>query len=376
MSKTERGLYKRGNSWYINFFVNGRRHRESVGPNKQLAREILAKRRVQAKEGLVFDIKKDKVTTFEEMASDFLVYSKNNKRSYLRDTQLIANLKRFFNSKRLNDISISQIEAYKSQRLGNSEKKFEKTAKPATINRELACLKAMFNWAIKSKKASANPVRDVKFYRENNTIVRYLTAEEMKRLIDSCPVHFKPVVITALTTGMRLNEILTLKWVNLDLNTRIIHVEHTKSGKSRRIPVCDYLLETFQKCRVWTDGEHVFCNEKKKPYTENIRNMFLWILKKARIENFRFHDLRHTAASHMVMAGINLLTVKEILGHAKLDMTLRYAHLSPDYMKAAVEVLGNKIQEATATETATARQTVIDKVSESRYNYIANSIEF
>jgi len=343
----ERGLYKRGNIWYINYYANYARKREAVGTNKQLAREILAKRRVEVKEDINFNIKKDKVTVFDEIVKDFLEYSKNNKKSYSRDLQITNHLLDFFAGKMLNEFTPYSIEQYKTTRLNNDQ------MMPATVNRELTCFKTIFNWAIKGKKASVNPVKGIKFLKVDNTRTRYLTEDEIKRLVENCPPYFKPIIITALTTGMRKSEILNLKWKNVDLTNGIIFLTDTKNGRMREIPICTLLYDKIQECKKLAVGEYVFCSSKGKPYSKDIRTMFLRILDKARISDFRFHDLRHTAASYLVMQGVDLLTVKEILGHQRIEMTLRYAHLSPLHKKSAIELLGMKIAEATATTTAT-----------------------
>lgn len=346
-STSERGLYKRGNVWYIHYHINGIRKREAIGQNKQLAREILAKRRVTVKEETNFDIKRDKITIFDEIVKDFLEYSKNNKESYSRDLQITAHLLGFFGGKRLNEITPHLIEQYKDARL-NCDKR-----KPATVNRELTCFKTIFSWAIKGKKASVNPVRETKFFKVSNKRIRYLTESEMKRLVDNCPINFKPIIITALTTAMRKSEILNLTWKDIDWVNGIIYLTDTKNGRMREIPICTLLYDTLRECKKWSDGKYVFCSSKGKPYSKNLRTMLLRILERAKISDFRFHDLRHTAASYLVMKGVDLVTVKEILGHQRIEMTLRYAHLSPFHKKSDIEILGMKIAEATATPTAT-----------------------
>ena len=377
----ERGLYRRGRIWYINYFVNGVRKREAIGPSKQLAREVLAKRRVEVKEGLYFNIKRDKITRLSEIVNDFLEYSRNNKRSYIRDKEMAGHLQSFLGNCRLSEITPHLIERYKEYRVHQVGRK------PATVNRELGCLKAIFNWAIKNKKATENPVREVKFYQEESPRIRYLSEEEIQRLLASCPKHFRAVVIAALTTGMRKSEILNLTWDDVDLEKGLIYLQHTKSGRSREIPLCGLLSETLKECRQWSDGKYVFCSHKGQRYSKNIRTMFLRILRRAQISDFRFHDLRHTAASYLAMAGVDILTIKEILGHQRIEMTLRYSHLSPNHKRLATEILGQKIfslagqdsvpakEDTTATPTATVGG--YDKVTQNQFygNYLINQAE-
>jgi site-specific recombinase XerD len=329
------GIYKRGKTWYLDYYVHGKRKRERVGPNKRLAELAMEKIGVQLAEGRFLDIRKGEKVTFDEIAQDFLNYSQNNKVSYNRDIILVKNLVKFFGGKRLAEISPILIEQYKGKRLREGKM-------PATVNREVACLKCMFNWAIKNDKAAENPVRRVKLLNEDNTRTRYLSPDEMKRLLDACSECMKRIVICALLTGMRKSEIISLEWDDLNIAHGTILVKHTKTRKMREIPISRPLEKVILECHNDMDGIHVFCNEKGRAYRK-IDTLFESIVKRANIQDFTFHDLRHTAASYMVMSGIDLATVKEILGHQKIDMTLRYAHLTPVHKREAMEILGSRM---------------------------------
>jgi len=333
------GLYKKGESWFIDYYSNGSRKRESVGPSKKFAEQVLAKRKTQIKEGQYFEIKKDKTIMIEEIVADFLEYSKNNKRSYSRDVCSIKQLLAFLGGKRLTEITPILMEQYKGKRLNQGE------VSPATVNREVACLKAIFNWSIKSKKATENPVKQVKLFKENNTRTRYLEEDEARRLLDACIYWFRPIVITALTTGMRKGEILSLKWDDINWKQNIIFLKNTKNSRNREIPICSLLSKVLLECHERTDGIFVFCNDQKRHLNDNryFYTLFNRALKFAGIQDFRFHDLRHTAASYLVMGGVDLATVKEILGHQTINMTLRYAHLSPVHKRSAMQLLGEKV---------------------------------
>ncbi|MCD6413410.1 MAG: site-specific integrase [Elusimicrobia bacterium] len=201
-------------------------------------------------------------------------------------------------------------------------------------------MKAIFNWAIKNEKATDNPVRKVKLLRENNTRVRFLSLEEINRLLDACPIGIKPIVITAILTGMRRGELLSLKWEDVNSNQKIIFVRKAKSGYSRDIPICLTLEKVLLNCYNNSNGVYVFCSGKKEPY-KKIDTIFGNAVKRAKIVDFHFHDLRHTAAAYMVMSGMDLTTVKEILGHRSIKMTMRYAHLSPHHKRTAMEIFSS-----------------------------------
>jgi len=169
-----------------------------------------------------------------------------------------------------------------------------------------------------------------------------LEKEEIRALLDACSDHLKPIVVTALNTGMRKSEILGLKWPDVDLRQRIVYIYETKGGKSRKVDINDWLAETLIRRRKHPESPYVFCNKDGIPYG-NIRKSFESAKRRAGIKDFRFHDLRHTFASHLVMAGIGLKTVQELLGHQTYQMTLRYAHLSPDHRRAAVNIFSSRM---------------------------------
>ncbi len=267
-----------------------------------------------------------------DFADEFLeLYSKPNNKSWRKsDLHNVNMLKTTFGNRFLYEINPQMIEKFKSERMKN--------VSPARVNRNLACLKCMFNRAIEWGKAKENPVKKIKMLKENNKRLRYLEKEECERLIAACLPHQQPIVITALNTGMRRGEILSLKWENVDLVRGIIYVLNTKNGDKREIPINRKLMQVFKAIEHNSNGEYVFSKANGMSY-KDIRNGFTTAMNACGIENFRFHDLRHTFASHLVMGGIDLNTVRELLGHKSLTMTLRYAHLSPEHKRKAVEIL-------------------------------------
>lgn len=222
------------------------------------------------------------------------------------------------------------IEKYKAKRL-------EKVA-PATVNRELACLKHMYTKAIVWDFVKTNPVKRVKSLKEPPGRLRYLKQAEFEALFETCADYIKPILITALNTGMRKGEILKLKWADVDLKNRKITVIETKNNESRIVPINNTLyqelLSLFEKAK----SEFVFTDSNGLPFGD-IKKSFSAAVKRAGLENFRFHDLRHTFGSYLVMQGADLKTVQRIMGHKDIRMTLRYAHLSPRYVQEAVESL-------------------------------------
>jgi integrase len=192
-----------------------------------------------------------------------------------------------------------------------------------TINRELAFLRHLYTMAITWGKATENPVKKVRFAREDNGRIRMLSLEEETRLLTHCGPQLKPLVLTALHTGFRKSELLSLTWNDVDFRRHVITVQagYAKNGEARRVPMNDVLTTTLKAIRMNTgiDGS-VFCNRNGTPY-KSFRSAFEKAVQKAGVVDFTFHDLRHNFASRLVMAGVDLPTVKELLGHKDISMT-------------------------------------------------------
>lgn len=322
-----------------------KRRREKIGPSKKLALKVLAKRTTQVTEKKWFDLEKQEQIYFRDFSREFLERHSKNKISFKRDEGIVKLLNDYFGDKLLHQITPLMIENYRKIRLDKGRTK-------ATVNREVACLKCMFNKAMLWGKIKENPVTKVKFFKEENTIVRYLAEDERERLLKACnlsdAVHLYPIVVVALNTGMRKGEIINLRWRDIDLANKFIHVETSKSGKRRDVPMNKFLTETVRFDIKKPGSEYVFCNDKGKPFI-HVDRSFKTALKRAGIRDFRFHDLRHTFASYLVMAGVSIYTVSKLLGHSSVRVTERYAHLSPKETVAAVDLLPGHLAKANNT---------------------------
>lgn len=329
------GKYQKGEDWYIDYYVHGRRKREKIGPSKTLAETVLKKRKVEIAEGKFLDIRKEYRVKFEEITSMYLeLHAKPNKKSWHSDEDTIRLLKKYFGGRYLSEITPLLVDKFKMERA--------KKVSPATVNRNLACLKCMFNKAIQWGKATDNPVRQIKLFKEDNKRTRYLEKEEIVRLLAKCRGNLKAIVTVAINTGMRKGEILNLKWHDCDFRHNIIYLYNTKNGEKREVPMNEQVKITLIRVRKHPQSSYIFCNKKGEPY-KDIKKSFFTALEKSAILNFHFHDLRHTFASHLVMSGVDLNTIRELMGHKSLEMTLRYSHLSPDHKQRAVAVLGQRM---------------------------------
>jgi integrase len=311
--------------------VNGKQICESTGsPYKSDAERALKKRQGEIVDGK-FEIRKTVTSPrFEDFAVEYLEYSKANKRSWTRDRTSIRKLSGHFNGLKLHNITPWLIDKYKSSR--------KKEVTKASVNRELACLKHMFTMAINWGKAVENPVRKVKLFREPERRLRWLTEEECEKLVSASLGHIRSIIITALNTGMRRGEILSLTWDQVDFERGLITVERSKNNGIRHIPMNRRLTEEFNSIKITSPNQYVFSNKTGEPF-KSIKTGFLGALKRSGIEECRFHDLRHTFASHLVMNGTDIATLKELMGHKTIAMTMRYAHLSKEHKQKAVDSL-------------------------------------
>jgi integrase len=246
-------------------------------------------------------------------------------------TFCLQNLHVFFGKAYLSEITKKGVEQYVTRRK-------ERGKKPATINRDLAVLKALFNKAIEWGHASRNPVKGIRMLKENNKRTRYLELPEIQALLQRCDGPLRDIVTVALNSGMRREEILNLKWGEINLATREITIRESKGNRLRYVPINDTLAECFGNRPKQVGNPHLFRDERGSP-EKNLRKRWEAAVREAGIQDFRFHDLRHTFSSYLVMRGADLKTVQEILGHRTLEMTMRYAHLAESHKLEAVRRL-------------------------------------
>lgn len=239
-------------------------------------------------------------------------------------------------------LSRERLVDYRARRL-------KKGLKPTTLNRDRVALMALLNRAAEDGVISANPVIGFKrLMEEHDPRVRCLSPAERQRFmlaLEDQPDYFQVLVRLALLSGMRRGELLQLTWPNADIRRQQVTVRaHTAKGaKTRVIPLpsaaTDLLSDWKQQQEVTDLDRHVFLNpETGKPF-QGIKRRWQELTSAAQIEDFRFHDCRHDYASRLVEAGVDLYRVKELLGHSSIEQTQRYAHLSDEAKRAAVEVL-------------------------------------
>lgn len=339
------GLYRRKDSpyWWASLTdASGRRTRRSTGTaDRKEAEAILAKWRLEAHRERHWDEQPSR--TFDEVLLAYLQGPGAEKRSADRDKLSARHLYSLFSGSEMSVITFADIRRYTDWRLNAG-------VQPATVNRELALLSAAINHARNELGWDIpNPVRGRKL-KEPEGRVRWITWEEAATLIEAAEQntmapHLADFIRLALHTGCRRGELLGLEWSRVNLQAGLIHLEarHTKAKKRRSVPINAVAHEAIMnrlrfKAKHCPDSQWVFC-KKDGSRIGDVKKSFATACRKAGIEDFRIHDLRHTCAAWLVSAGAPLAEVRDLLGHASVTMTERYAHLSPENVRAAVTLL-------------------------------------
>ncbi|MGH7390793.1 MAG: tyrosine-type recombinase/integrase [Candidatus Rokuibacteriota bacterium] len=339
MARRGDGIYQRGPTWWLDFVHDGKRHvvRIGKGINRTVAREIAGVKRaaiLKGEAGIGGPKRAD--LPFEKAAEAFMAWAEANKRPRTVRTyrQCVDRLKQDFTGRRLGQISPFDLERYKRARLD--------AGVTVMVNRELACLKTLYNrcrdWG---KYQGDNPACKVKALKESPGRLRYLEPEEEAKLVAEAGEPLRTMILVGVYAGLRLlSEGLTLRWVDVDLRRGLVTVQaaYAKSGRTRTVPLNRALRAALASLhqRAPEGAEYVFAQADGSPY-RSIRTAFQTAVKHAGLKDVTPHVLRHTFASRLAMAGVDLRTIQELGGWASLDMVQRYSHLSPTHKAEAVE---------------------------------------
>ena len=345
--RNPRGVFEKvpgSGEWWIRFIDSmGRFRREKAG-TKGMAIDLYRKRKVEALEGKKLPERLRRATvTFAEIARDALTYSKVHKAatSYRCDAGRMEVLLGWFREYPAESITAQDI-----------ERQFQKQEwAAATPNRYRALLSLTYRLAIRSGKVKENPARLVPHRLEDNARIRFLSADEetalRKAIEDVCPEHM-PEFDLALNTGLRLSEQYGLLWENVSLPRRTLTIPRSKNGSMRHVALNLAAVKALETLRERYQASGLVCGGVREP-----RRWFEPALKDANVADFSWHCLSHTFASRLVMAGVDIRTVQELLGHKTIGMTVRYSHLAPKHTLAAVERLDAPTETPTDTTTDT-----------------------
>ncbi len=316
-----------GKVYWVSVYLNGIKRRERIGPNrsaaKQREREIL---KLRTEERF---IDKDRAArlSLNELCKWYLDLPEvKAKDSYNRDKHFITHLKRLLGEgTKIKDITPGKMEGYQKTRLAEpSHVHPGKTITPCEVNKEVTALKVIFNRAVKHGRLKLNPIAQVKRLPENNIRQRILTLDEFIALLDACEPHLRPIIKVAYYMGMRKDEIIRLTWSEVDLRKGFIRLpaERTKTDSPRIIPLHPEVKSTLEKLPRGLHTDRVFLRHGQ-PF-EEIKHSFQAACKKAKIENFTFHDLRHCALNNLRKAGNDFFQIMALSGHKTISVFKRY----------------------------------------------------
>lgn len=302
--------------------------------------------------------------TFNEMAAEYQKEAEKQLRSFADRKQHLDYWREAFGPDLLSDITGTRIKKERDKLVGEPTRYTARaTGNPAidsrrtmgkrsgpTANRYLATLSACFAYGVKELQwIERNPCERVSRDKENPGRVRFLTEEELPRLLAACRPNadLYLAVVLSLTTGGRQSEIMSLRWPQIDFARRVITLNQgtTKNEDARALPLVGEaftLLQERSKVRSLKD-DRVFPPVSEKAEGRNLRESWERALKAAEISDFRWHDLRHTAASYLAMSGVSLVEIAKILGHRTLAMVARYAHLDPSHVVAVGDKLATRL---------------------------------
>jgi integrase len=345
-------VFLRNGHWYTEFYHEGVRYKRAlgVGISKTRAKEKEADFKKEVRDGKHQG--KARRIRFERFKEKYLEHARVNKKpkSAKRNEVSIGQLAPYFRGKLLGSINSWQVEQYKKARR-------DAGASPATVNRDVACLRNMMNKAVEWGYLQTNPIGKVKLLKEDNEVMWVLSPDEEARLLEEChkrpqrkgAKYLRDLVEFALYSGMRQAEIFGLRRSNVHLEENYLKAVDTKTHQDRTVPLNETTKEILQR-QMEKMGDYVFMNSAGGPLTV-LTNAFWRAVKEAgllRVEvkdgktvevRFRFHDLRHTFGSRLGMAGVDIKTIMEIMGHKTAKVAMRYQHPSPSHKLKAVNDL-------------------------------------
>jgi integrase len=324
-----RGIYedpKGSNIWWIQYFdLQRKRHREKAG-RRDAAISLLALRRSNKLEGRKLPALRQAIL-FRALCADALEHSRaENRPKGVYELELkIKELLPIFGDRPAEEITKQEIVRWLT------EQAEARDWKPSSRNRWQAAFSLIFRVGIDNEKITRNPAAGIKRKTENNDKVRFLSDSEEQALLQATDPRFHSHLLLSIHTGIRMSEQYSLKWKQIDFERRQLYLPKTKNGDPRDVPLNGTALAALEQLRSASDGDFVF------PHAESPRGWFLGAVERAALKDYTWHCNRHTFASRLVMAGVDLHTVGELLGHRTAQMTKRYAHLSVNHKQSAVE---------------------------------------
>lgn len=330
-------IYKRGATWILDYYVNGRRIRKSVGTNKKFANLALAE----------IELKLDRIAAGLEPADTILsrinlneFYTKIVQHINSRKTKRTAetyklHLENFYkylkltNCRTIDDVNVPIIDDYISFRLNNG-------INPNTVNHELDSMRALVNIAMRLQLTKNNPFIGIDRPAKTRKPPYFFKKDELEKLFEFITDRFKPFYYTLLYTGVRAGELVLLEWDEFNIENKTINIKKKESrtetkARPRSMPMHKKVLWAVQERKKLNEHDRlVFSTREGKVFeVSRLRNFLKRAMKKAGLERGNLHTFRHSFASHLVSNGVDLYRVKDYLGHKSIRQTEIYAHLQP-----------------------------------------------
>jgi integrase len=324
------GVYERPDRkgfWISWTDAQGRRRcRKTDAANITQAKQIRAAEMLRVEQTRILGHNPPGEETFKEVAESYLKYQRARvtPKSYEREEGILRTHLAQFNSLKLSSIRKADIQRYVTERAAKTS--------AHSVRRELTVLTHLFALAVEWEIISVSPAQKVKAPKLPAGRVRYLQPTELKALLNACQPGLREIVALAVSTGMRRGEVLGLRYLDVDLSNRRIMLPQTKNGEARVVYLNEMAMMVFETLAPGKPADRVFAD-----WTPGYVSLaFKRLCGRLKIEDFRFHDLRHTAASWMRMSGADIHTVATLLGHKDLSAAKRYQHLSPAFLAEAV----------------------------------------
>jgi integrase len=323
-------LFKKRDYYYVDFWLDGKRYKKTTKSKRRNDAEIIAKRIISE---TLEEIYGQTEMTLSQLISKYINHIQRENKTWKTKVSMIKLFFEFIGDLKLSKISPGMCEDF----LNDLSKR---NITKATVNRYIATFKHMFNKAIDWELMERNPMMRVKKSRETPRM-RFFTTNELERLIAAAyemskenisnnQTIFYYILMTAIYSGMRLGEIINLKW--MDIQDENFTIQKSKSGGKRKIPVKDELMDILLELP--TDNEYIFPLYRRE--SDVITKIWHKVRERAGIKEGRFHDLRHTFGSNLIKSGVDIVTVKELLGHSDLKMTQIYVHSSHTQKQRAI----------------------------------------
>lgn len=337
------------NFWVDEYHVQ----RSTKCTNKRDAADVERAYRTNLAKGEVGLEQKKPVPRFGAAMKDYLAWCEQEHRAHpnthKRYVTSSKSLLRFFGDLPLDRITPEEIEKYKTwrgkqcktTRYKKNRKQTKKLLKPATINRELACLKSLFNYFIRADVLTkANAVSRVKFLAEHNEQTRVLSSDEEKLYLLAAKQPLQDIATVMLQTGMRPEEVCRIRRENVHLNEGYLSNPHgkTKAAK-RKVPLTEAAAAVLRRRLADIEGDCLFPGRVKGESIVKVNAAHTATVKRSGVAPFRLYDLRHTWATRAAMAGVDLVTLAAMLGHSRIQMVLRYAHPTEEHQFQAMRKL-------------------------------------